>query len=131
MAVDVRVTTSSLSSVNRALQQVDKDLKREISVELHSIGALVQHDVESLALSTIPNMTMPWSQMRVGQTPFLIYVVPRQKGVRGKGPRRRPRFAELMLRRAMRPALARKKPEVDARFQKVVSVVCGKFSAGG
>ncbi len=124
------VTSLSLASVNRALQTVDPDVRRGLTAELGEIGLIVSRDAQTLALSTIRRNTLSWSRMRVGQTPRLIYVVPRNKGVRGKGPRRRPNFAPLMLNRAMRPALAKNKPQVDRRFASVVSAVCSRFNGG-
>lgn len=121
---------NNLSIVNRALQQVEPKMRQEMTTELHAIGSLVARDAQALASVTIRRITPSWTLMRVGQTRSLIYVVPRNKGVRGRGPKRRPNFAPLMLNRAMRPALQRKKPEVNRRFGIVVSTVCGAFNNG-
>lgn len=128
MAAGFRV--NDLQIVTRGLQQVDREISRGITVELHSIGDLVARDARNLALTRIRKMSSSptWSLMRVGQTPRLIYVVPRNKGTRRRLPTSRPNFSPLMLDRAMRPAVRRNRSEIDRRFNAVVSTVCGEFN---
>lgn len=130
MAASVRI--NNLQIVSRALQQVEPEVGRGISVELHSIGQLVANDAQNLAATRIRRMSSSptWALMRVGRTPSLVYVVPRNKGTRRRLPKSRPNFSPLMLGRAMKPALARNRPEVDRRFGVVVSTVCGRFNGG-
>jgi hypothetical protein len=65
--------------------------------------------------------------MRVGVTQRLVYVAPKERGVKGRGDlqRRRPKFADLMQARAMQPALTQNSAfvlaRVDAVFTKFVN----------
>lgn len=123
-----------LPVVTRALQAAEAQVKREGTNELAALGALVEQDAEMLARGTISGLgrnlgrAPDWSAMRSRVTPSLVYVVPQQRGVRGNGPRRRRNFAPLLLNRAMRPALQRKRPEVLRRYQALVDRVCRRFN---
>jgi hypothetical protein len=72
-----------------------------------------------------------WSRMRVGVTRNLVYVAPRQKGTRGRGPRRRPKFADLLMGRAMEPALERNTPGIERHFDQLLDQVADGFNRGG
>lgn len=100
----------------RAFTVAGKDSGKEIRNELRQVAQPVRHDAELLALSEIPRMApvvstsaVPWWRMRVGVTTKSVYVAPVQRGVKGRGDlaRRRPNFADLMMQRAMEPALER------------------------
>ena len=77
--------------------------------------------------------------MRVGLTKTTIYVAPRQRGVkvRGPDPRRRgwgtgpPSFADLMMDRAMEPALHRHEHEIVESLDHQLDVICDRFNRGG
>jgi hypothetical protein len=68
--------------------------------------------------------------MRVGVTRNLVYVAPRQKGTRGRGPRRRPNLADLLMSRAMEPALERHTGEIEQRFDELLGHVTDNFNRG-
>jgi hypothetical protein len=57
--------------------------------------------------------------MRVGVTQRLVYVAPRERGVKSRGPdpRGRPKFATLMEARAMDPALERNEPMIERQVE--------------
>lgn len=99
--------------------------KRELNKELRLVAEPIRADAESFAASGIPRIGPTWSKMRVGVTRTLVYVAPRQRGVKGRGPnpRRRPRFADLMLERAMDPALKKNESlivdRVEALFERL------------
>jgi hypothetical protein len=135
VAAAVTFHVERLSVVTRALGAADAQLKREGTQELADLGGLVEHRAESMARAVIPNTARPtvsgapWSEMRTGITPRVVYVVPVNKGVRGRGPRARPNFAVIMKRRAMLPALESSRPEVLRRYKALVGRVCGAFNA--
>ena len=128
MPVEFQVTSASLAVVNRALEQVDSRLKAEGKTELRQLGTLVERDAETLARLRVRNITRQWAEMRVGQSPRVVYVVPQQRGTKVAA-RKRKNFAPLLLNRAMRPALERKRPEVYRRFNALVTKVCQEFNA--
>jgi hypothetical protein len=126
MAVQFRV--HDVAMVNRALEQADADIRAQGKTELLALGQLVEHTAEILAAARIRNMTVQWAQFRTRQTPNLVYVVPVQKGVRGRGPRKRQRFDNTMMNKAMRPALNAHRGEVNRRFAALVERVCNSFN---
>ena len=114
--------------VNRALEQADAEIRAQGKTEVLALGQLVEHTAEVLAATRIRNMTVQWAQFRTRQTPNLVYVVPVQKGVRGKGPKARRRFDDTMMNKAMRPALYAHRAEVNRRFVALVERVCNSFN---
>jgi len=62
----------------------------------------------------------------------LVYVAPRQRGTRGRGPagRRRPNLGNLLMDRAMQPALERHEHEITARFENLLDHVADNFNHG-
>jgi hypothetical protein len=124
------VVVENYTNVMRAFAKADRQLKNEWRRELRAVGEPVASESQLLAVSTIPNMSRSpqWARMRVGVTQKETYVVPRQRGVRGHGPKRRPNLANLMLDRAMRPALSRNRDRVVARFGQALDRICADFN---
>lgn len=118
-----------LSVVTRALQAADAQLRQEGTTELAAIGGLVEHAAEVNARGVLNRpKTRDWSTMRTGVTPRVVYVVPQNKGTRGRTPRHRPNFAPLLLNRAMRPALNAQRPEAMRRYRALTARVCKAFN---
>jgi hypothetical protein len=91
----------------------------------------VAADAERLASSSIRRMPRSprWSRMRVGVTRTLIYVAPKQRGARGRGnPRSRPNLANLLMDRAMQPALDRHTDEIVAGVGELVDRITADFN---
>jgi hypothetical protein len=118
-----------------ALKHADRETRLGVRRELRKVAAPVAADAEALALSTIRNMARSpkWARMRVGVTRQLVYVAPRQKGVRGRGGRggRRPNLADLLMDRAMLPALHRHEAETEQRLEHMLDVIADGFNRGG
>lgn len=127
----LRFKVNQVAFVNRALQQVSRDIQVGARQEMQAIGELVAHDAETLALSNISGMARSpgWSDMRVGQNNELVYVVPARRGTRTRK-RKRPNLAPLMLRRAMLPAKAHNFVEAQRRFDALVDSVTKEFNGG-
>jgi hypothetical protein len=68
--------------------------------------------------------------MRTGITRKVVYVAPRQRGVktRGADPRRRPNLAQLLLDRAMEPALDRHEHEIVEAFDRLLDKMADDFN---
>lgn len=129
MAIEVKVSSSQVRFVNRALAHADKEIAAGARKEIDAIGHLVERDAEKLALSTIRNMrrSPAWADMRVGQNNDLVYVVPVRRGVK-RGKRKRPNLAPLMLRKAMRPAKQKNEAEIVRRFEGLIDTVSRSFN---
>jgi hypothetical protein len=107
------VRIEGLAELQRAFALVDRRLSRDLRSALESSAEPVRSDAQSLALTQIRRMTLPWSRMRTGVTRNSVYVVPVERGDKTRrGSRRRPRFKNLMLERAMEPALERNRDRV-------------------
>lgn len=119
------VNVRGLRELQRLMALTPKKAQLELKAELRKLAEPVRADAESLAASGIRRIGTKWSKMRVGVTRTLVYVAPRQRGVRTRGsdPRRRPKFADLMLERSFDPALERNKAliesDVEALFDRL------------
>jgi hypothetical protein len=128
------VYVKGLAEVNYLLSKADKETRLGLRKEEREVAKPISSDAERLTVQNIPRTTLGkvrWWEMRIGVTQTLIYVAPKQKGVRGKGPKRRKKFAPLMMERAMEPALKRHESEVEQRFEHVLDYVAGRFNAAG
>jgi hypothetical protein len=98
-----------LRDLQRAFGRVDKGLARDLKRVLREAAEPVRTDAEQLATANIPRIGIPWSRMRVGVTQRAVYLAPRQRGAasRRNARLRRPNLANLLLDRAMTPALDR------------------------
>ena len=74
-----------------------------------------------------------WARMRVGVTRNLVYVAPRARGVKTRGRHNfgRPNLADLLMGRAMQPALDQHIGEVEARFEELLDHISDDFNRGG
>ncbi len=126
------VAVRGLRELNQALRRADRTTRAEFRTGFRKIAEPVRLEAERLALSEITRITEPWARMRTGVTSKLVYVAPRQRGIKGRGddPRRRPKFADLMMNRALAPALERKKGEVEHDIEKLIDHVADEFETG-
>jgi hypothetical protein len=119
------VELKGLRELNRLLAATDKQAKRELNRGLRKAANPIKEDAQQFAESGIRRIGPKWGKMRVGVTQSLVYVAPKERGVktRGPDPRRRPKFANLMEERAMDPALRANEHEVerqvDEAFEKI------------
>lgn len=129
MPIQVSVSSSQVRFVNRALAHVSAEMENGARKEMLAIGALVEKDAETFALTRIRNMPRSpgWADMRVGANNELVYVVPSRRGVK-RGRRKRPNLAPLMLQQAMRPAKQKNEPEIVRRFEKLTASVVAQFN---
>ena len=88
----------------------------------------VRRDAEVFAAGRIANIGTQWPRMRVGVTQKVTYVAPRQKGTRGRGPRRRPNLADLLMTRAMEPALEQNTARVERELGRMLDRVADGFN---
>jgi len=136
----VAVVVEGLRDVNAAFAKTDRDLRLGWRAGMRQVAEPVKRDASASAMSEIPRMSakkkVDWSKMRVGVTCIVVYVAPRQKGTRGRGPRSRgantgpPSFGDLLMDRAMQPALERHEHEITARFENLLDHVADNFNHG-
>jgi hypothetical protein len=132
MANVIRVT--GLRELDRAFGKANRALSNDLKDALAEAAAPVRSDAQILAAASIRNVGQgdPWSRMLVGVRSWVAYVAPVERGVKGRGNarRRRPRFGDLLLGRAMEPALERNIGNVERRFEGLIDEVCDAWERG-
>jgi hypothetical protein len=117
----------------RAFKTADREARLFLRSEFRMVAEPVRRQAEELALTRIRNMrTSPkWARMRTGVTQRLVYVAPRQKGTRGRRAGRRPNLADLLMGRAMEPALDMNEPRIERAVERVFDEIADHFNRGG
>jgi len=107
------IAVRGLRDLTRAFAAADKTLQRELRGRLKDAAEPVRVDAQASAVREIRNLRSndPWTRMRVGVTQRLVYVAPRERGARSRLGRR-PKFGDLLMSRAMEPALERNRDQV-------------------
>jgi hypothetical protein len=117
-----------------SLTHADRALRLGVRRGLRQAAEPVQRGAEQLAVSGIRNMerSPKWARMRVGVTRNVVYVAPRQRGTKGTArASRRPNLADLLMDRAMQPALDQHVDEVEARLEELLDRISDEFNHGG
>lgn len=119
-----------LPQLRRLAAAAGPDVKKDLDKRLRELAEPIRADAEGLARSGIRRVGIPWSQMRVGVTQRLVYVAPKQRGVKARGahPRRRPRFADLLEQRAMTPALERNRDDLENGTEQVLAGFASRWN---
>ena len=117
----------------RAFARAEREERLFLRREFRAVAEPVRRQAEVLALTGIRNMpkSPKWAGMRTGVTQKLVYVAPRQKGVRGRGPRRRPNLAALLMGRAMEPALRQNEARIKRGVERAFDEITQHFNQGG
>lgn len=107
------VRIEGLRELDRAFKLYGRGLEKGVREALETAAEPVRLDAQSLAVSSISRIGVPWSRMRVGVTRHTAYVAPVERG-RSRNTRRfRPNLKSLLLDRAMGPALERNISNVE------------------
>lgn len=132
MPATTGVTVIGLRELTTAFATIGGQVNTEFRAAERQIAEPVRRDAEALTGSQIRNMhrSPRWMKMRTGITRTLVYVAPRQRGVKGRGrnPRSRPNLADLMMKRAMEPALKRHTAEIERELEQVLDRVARDFN---
>jgi hypothetical protein len=115
------VHVRGLAEMNRAFKRADKDLAKDVRSKLRDVAEPVRSEAETRAAHEIRNIGPEWSQMRTGATTRVVYVAPRK---RSRGGSRRPNFAQLLMDRAMQPALEANASEIEDAVGDVLDDIC-------
>lgn len=118
-----------LADLQRAFSRADKTMRSDLRDALSEAAAPVRADAKSLTAHTIRHLFPgdPWTGMRIGVTgDAIVYVAPIERGVKVKGRNRlrRPNLANLLMDRAMEPALKGNTRRVEQRVMGLVDEVC-------
>jgi hypothetical protein len=102
------VIVTGLAQIQRDLAKSAPAVSNALRAGLREAAEPIARTAETLSLERIPRMgrSPEWAQTKIGVTQRAVYIVPRQRGVRTRNPRRRPNLATLMLGRSFEPAAA-------------------------
>lgn len=118
------ISIQGLTSLQRAFKAADATVQKELRTALRVAAEPVRADAERLAVSSIRRIGVTWSRMRIGVTNREVYLAPRQRGQKGRDQRlRRPNLRDLLLGRAMEPALEHNRAEVIAGVNAALGTV--------
>jgi hypothetical protein len=120
----------NLEALNKTFKQAPRETRLALRREYRTIAQPVQRSAESLAASRIRNLAegSPWAKFRLGITQKLVYMAPKQKGVRDR--RQRKKFAGLLMARAMEPALAEHAQRIEREFEQLMDRLTGDWNRG-
>lgn len=116
------VRVEGLDGLRRAFRAYDRALATDLDDALEEAANPVRRDAQNLASVSIRRITPSWARMRVGTTGGVVYVAPVERGAKGRGNQRlrRPNLANLLMERAMEPALARNQAAVVRRVDQAL-----------
>ncbi len=131
---DQAVHVKGLRELERAFKLADKAEAKMLRTTLKEAGEPVKRAAEGKALSRIRNIKgagtkVDWSAMRVGSRRSAVYVAPKQKGRAGRTNRgvRRENLKDLLLDRAMIPALDERREEVVRNLEHMLDTVGSRW----
>ena len=131
MARGAGVTIDGYEDFLRDLKTADKKIRNGFRKEIRQAAEPVRATAEELAVSRISGIEPGdhWSRMRVGVTQKSVYVAPRARGQKA-GVRKRPNLADLLMSRAMEPALYTHQEETVRHIDQMISREAARFNRG-
>lgn len=131
MATDA-VVVRGLRELSVAFSKAGRDTSVAFRKELRGVAEPIRSQASALARHSIPNIGPRWGEMRTGVTRKLVYVAPKQRGVktRGRDRRKRPNLATLLAERATQPALEHNKGQINQRVERMLDKVARDFNNG-
>lgn len=133
---DVGVVVEGLAGLNKALKRADKETRLGIREVERAVAVPVQLDAQRLAVTEISGLRRTnmktggeWALMRIGVTQKLVYVAPKKRGNK-RGSQKRPKFAPILMNKAMAPALERNRELIVRKMEHALDEMANHFSAG-
>ena len=103
------VIVTGLADLQRNIARSGPEVAKAMRLGLREAADPVSKTAQALSLKNIRHMPRSpgWAENRIGVTRNAVYIVPKKRGIRGRGddPRHRPNLVELMMSRAYTPAL--------------------------
>lgn len=124
------LVVKGMADLQRALKTADRDVRVGIQAEYRRVAEPIRSSAEVLAETRIRNIGPKWGKTRTGITQKLLYVAPKERGIkRGDNPAKRPRFAKLLMTRAFDPALDQNAQNVRRDFDQMLETVARRFNS--
>jgi hypothetical protein len=115
-------------SVNAAFAKADRESRLALKAKQRQLAVPVRMAAEGLAHDKITRITDKWAQMRIGVTKTVVYVAPKQRGLKGDDPRKRRNLAPLLMEQAMEPALEQNRPQIEQKVERILDWVADDFN---
>lgn len=117
------VKVEGLRELQRACALSEKEIKLGVRAKLREAAEPVRVAADELASSEIRNLGPAWGRMRVGVTTKAVYVAPKSR--RHGGTARR-NLADLLMNRAMEPALTANVGQVEQRLEEAIDDIANR-----
>ncbi len=131
---DQAVHVKGLRELERAFKLADKAEAKMLRTTLKEAGEPVKRLAEGKAAAKIRRIhtegaKVDWAQMRLGVRRSAVYLAPKQKGRASRSNRalRRPNLKDLLLDRAMIPALDERREEVVRNVEHMLDTVGSRW----
>lgn len=129
------VVVSGYKEAARAFGKLNREFPKEVRTRLKRAAEPVRAEATRLAGQQIRNLGAGdlWAQTRIGGGSRLVYIAMKQRGRASKtNPRvRRPQFGDLLMERAMKPALERNREKVAASVDNLLGEMADDWGRGG
>jgi hypothetical protein len=126
------IVFTGFRELNLAYKEAERDVRLRWRANLRQVAEPVRRDAERLAFSSIRRMpgSPRWSRMRVGISQRVVYIAPRQRGFKGRGrhPSKRPNLGDLLMNRAMQPALERNEEQMFRNVERLMDRIAVDFN---
>jgi hypothetical protein len=123
------VVIEGMEELDRAFARAAKEAVRELRANYRRIAEPVRRDAQARAQMEITRIGPKWYRMRTGVTRRSVYIAPREHGVHSPtDPKRRPKFADLMLEKAMLPAVESKADDVEREVEDLMNHLVDLFN---
>jgi hypothetical protein len=131
MALGAGVSIEGYEDVLRGLKNAEKNVRLGVRKEIRQAAEPVRATAEGLAVARISGIKPGefWSKMRVGVTQKSVYVAPRPRG-RKAGSGKRSNLADLLMSRAMEPALYVHQEEAVQTINRLIEREADRFNRG-
>lgn len=116
-----------LDTLNKAFQFAGTRMRKELPIFLKGAARPVEHGAEMNAAEI--GAGQQWSQMRLVANRRVVYIAPQQRSTRIAS-RKRPRFGQRLLNRAMIPALNANRARVGKSVDELVARIVRQFNRG-
>ncbi len=128
----MQVAVDGYRDLMSALARAERDTRLGVRQELREFARPVASTWTQVALAEIPSMpkSPQWAGARIGVTRHEVYIVPRRKGTRGRGPRRRPNLGDLFEQRVKARTIARHEHEMEQRYERLTDRIADRFNHG-
>lgn len=125
------VAVTGLRELQAAFAKTGRDSRLGVRKEIRQIAEPIRSTAETNTAGAITRIGPRWPKMRIGVSRSLIYVAPRQRGVKVKGGTRmsRPNLGNLLMEQ-MESALRQHEHQIEANVERALDRICDQFNRG-